>query len=71
MTAPRIVVSYASIDGYHLTRRYRTLAGAARFAVMWIGADADIGASYAVSADGIGRITVEGTTLESLFERRR
>jgi hypothetical protein len=63
-----ITINYRSVDGYRLTRRYKTVKGARAFAVKWVGKHPDIGSSYAVSFDGIGIIRAEGISLEALFE---
>lgn len=62
-----IRVTYVSCDGYRQTRKFKTLRGAQRFAHEWVGAHPDIGTRYAVSFDGIGRVTVEGVALSDLF----
>jgi len=54
----RIVVRYKAIDGFAQTRRFKTLAGARRFAQRCVGRMPEVGSGYAVSADGVGRITV-------------
>jgi hypothetical protein len=68
-TAREIVVAYSSIDGGHKRGKFATIAGARKFAHKWVGEDADLGSSYAVSFDGIGKVTVEGATLAELFPR--
>ena len=65
-----ITVRYRSLDGYSQTRRFKTLAGARKFATKWVGAHPEIGSSYAICGDGIGRITVEGALLSDLFPER-
>jgi hypothetical protein len=62
-----ITVRYFSIDRYRETRHYRTLKGAQRYAHHWIGAHPEIGQGYAISGDGVGRITCKGCTLRELF----
>jgi hypothetical protein len=62
-----IRVTYASIDGVRETRRYKTLKGAQKFAHYLIGAHPELGSFYAVSGDGVGRITCAGCTLRELF----
>lgn len=62
-----IKVYYATVDGYHQRREFRTLTSAQRFAQQRIGQHPDIGQWYAISNDGVGRITVSGTTLAALF----
>lgn len=62
-----IRVTYQSIDGLRTTRTFRTLAGAQRFAQHRVGNHPDIGSTYAVSDDGVGKITATGATLADLF----
>jgi hypothetical protein len=64
-----IRVSYQSIDRFTQTKTYKTLKGAQRFAQHWVGAHPEIGTGYAVSGDGVGKITVIGATLHELFPR--
>ena len=62
-----IKVRYSSIDRFGKSRKFKTLAGARKFAHDWIGAHPEIGSTYAVSGDGIGKITCSGCTLRELF----
>lgn len=62
-----IKVRYHAVDGYYKTRRFKTLQGARKFATEYIGGTPEIGPGYAVSQDGVGRITVSGCTLHTLF----
>ena len=62
-----IKVSYLACDGYKKTRSFRTLKGARAFAENWVGKSPDFGSFYAVSSDGVGRVTVSGVTLRELF----
>ena len=66
-----ITVRYRSLDGYSMTRRFKTLAGARKFAPKWVGAPPEIGSSYAICDDGIGKITVEGALIHDLFPQER
>jgi hypothetical protein len=61
-----IKVRYLAVDGYQAYRRFKTLKGARQFATERVGVP-EIACGYAISADGIGRITVSGCTLEELF----
>ena len=67
--ADKITVKYQSIDGYNETRKYKTLNGARRFAQKWVGKHPEISENfrYAISADGIGKITCFGCTVKELF----
>jgi hypothetical protein len=62
-----ITVRYRSLDQFSESRKFKTLAGARRYAHRRIGEHPEIGSRYAVSGDGIGRITCEGCTLAELF----
>ena len=62
-----ITVFYNAIDGALARRKFKTLAGARGYAVKMVGATPEFGSYYAVSGDGIGKITVEGCTLRELF----
>lgn len=66
-----IKVCYQSVDSYGriTTRTFKTLAGARAYAVRMVGKHPEFGSHYAVSRDGIGKITVaEGCTLVDLFQ---
>ena len=66
-----IKVSYYSIDGYRKTAQFKTLKGAQRFAQLRVGKFPEIGRSYAISDDDVGKIVVSGAaTLRDLFPRR-
>lgn len=62
-----IKVRYSSIDRFSQTRSFATMAAARRFAQKWVGQNPEIGSHYAISGDGIGKITVTGATLAELF----
>jgi len=66
-----ITVRYSAIDGFSRMRKFKTVEGARKFAHRYVGADADLGTSYAVSVDGIGKVTVEGCTLMELIRGRK
>lgn len=61
------VVTYRAIDGASMRRGFATLKGARKFAQEYVGEHPGIGSSYAVSNDGVGRVTVRGCTLAELF----
>jgi hypothetical protein len=63
----KIKVRYSSIDHFRQTRTFKTLEGARKYAADRVGDNPDMGSHYAVSFDGIGKITVEGCTLQELF----
>jgi hypothetical protein len=64
-----IKVKYSSVDGYNKVRSFKTLTGARKFAQEWVGKNPDLGSYYAVSDDGVGKITVNGVPLKALFEQ--
>jgi len=70
--ARKIKVSYSAVDAPNrrATRTYATLKGAMTFAHNWVGPHPEIGSGYAVSGDGIGKVTVRGATLAELFPPR-
>lgn len=62
-----IKVRYSSIDGFKKTKTFKTLKGAQKAAHYWIGAHPEIGSTYAVSGDGVGKVTLQGATLKEVF----
>jgi hypothetical protein len=64
-----ITVRYRSLDRYSKSAKFKTLAGAQRFAAKWVGATPDVSEmfGYAVSGDGMGKVTWEGCTVRELF----
>ena len=63
-----IIVRYAAVDGYRVSRKFASIAGARKFAARYVGKNPDtFGGSYAVSDDGVGTVRVEGCTLAELF----
>ena len=62
-----IIVRYTACDGYRKTREFKTLEYARTWAAKWIGECPEMGSTYAVSGDGVGKIEVEGATLKELF----
>lgn len=65
-----IIVRYSSCDGYSERRKFKTLKGAQKFAHKWVGEHPEIGSSYAVSGEGIGKVTVSGCSLRELFPEK-
>lgn len=65
-----IVIRYTAVDGYSTKRRYKTLEGASDYARRMVGETPELGSTYAISGDGIGKITVvEGAKLADLFPK--
>ncbi len=62
-----IKVRYSAVDGFTQTRKFKTLAGAQKFASDRVGKTPEIGTRYAVSGDGIGKVVATGATLAELF----
>ncbi len=65
--AKEIIVTYTAVDGARDRRKFGTLVGAWKFAIEMVGRHPTLGSTYAVSDDGIGKIEVEGATLQELF----
>jgi hypothetical protein len=61
-----IKVRYSSVDGFRKTYTYATVEGAKKKMADLLGQYYDIGPSYAVSGDGIGKVQLEGATFEEL-----
>ena len=62
-----LTVRYFAIDGARINRQFKSLKGARTFAAKYVGENPDFGGNYAVSSDGIGKITVKGCTIRELF----
>jgi hypothetical protein len=62
-------VAYRSSDGYGQSRTFKTLTGAQRYAQRMVGETPEVATGYAVSPDGIGRITCAGVALPALFPK--
>lgn len=66
-SAYTIRVVYESVDGCREVHTFRTLSGAQRYAHRWVGPHPDMGSHYAVSDDGVGKVTCAGCKLADLF----
>jgi hypothetical protein len=64
-----IKVKYSSIDGVRTVRTFSTLQAARQFAHHCVGAHPEMGSTYAVSGDGIGKIEASGVPLADLFKQ--
>lgn len=66
-----IRVTYRTTDRFTKTARFKTLTGAQRFAQKWVGETPELSDAfgYAVSVDGVGKVTVGGTSLHELFPK--
>lgn len=60
-------ITYTSIDGVRKARTFKTLAAARKFALDYVGPQDVEGGWYAVSFDGVGKVTWSGVTREELF----
>lgn len=71
MTATRelLSVTYESIDGVDKTKSFADIKQARKFAQHYLGETPELGSFYAVSGDGIGKITCSGCKLTDLFPR--
>lgn len=71
-TETKIRVTYRSIDHFSKSATFKTLAGAQKFAQKWVGETPEVSVfvpCYAVSGDGVGKITVSGAPILDLFPR--
>ncbi len=62
-----ITLRFSTIDGVRKTHKYSTLAGARKKALSWVGPVDSTSGSYAVSSDGVVKVTCKGCTLTELF----
>jgi hypothetical protein len=64
-----IKLNYSTVDRFHKSASFKTLAGAQKFAHKWVGKHPDVSVTfgYAVSFDGAGKLTFRGVTSEELF----
>ena len=60
-------ITYTSLDGVRKTRSFKTLSAARKFAFDYVGPQDVEGGWYAVSSDGVGKITWSGITRAELF----
>jgi hypothetical protein len=66
---PEIIkVHLLSVDGFSKSRRFKTLAGAQKFAQHYVGDAPELGGGYAISWDGVCRITTN-IPLKKLFPK--
>lgn len=57
-TLPAVIkVSYSTLDRYYESRRFKTLKGARAYVAKRLGTSYDAGVAYAVSGDGVGKVT--------------
>ena len=66
MANQEIQVAYRAVDNYRETRDFKTLKGAQRYAQRMVGTTPEMGGNYAISGDGIGKVT-SNISLTQLF----
>ena len=73
MSQTEITVRYRSIDHFSKTAKFKTLEGAQKFAHRYVGKHPEISYNffYAVSGDGVGKITCEGASIFDLFPEEK
>lgn len=64
---PLIKLYFSTIDNCRSVKVFKTLAGAQKAAWDRVGKHPEIGSNYAVSGDGVVKVTVAGATLKELF----
>jgi hypothetical protein len=62
-----IIVYYTSVDGCRKTEVCKDLQHAREWAHYWVGEHPEMGSRYAISGDGVGKITCSGCKLSELF----
>jgi hypothetical protein len=63
-----IKLTYSTVDGYLKYKTFNDLAKAKEWAKHWMGTP-EIGSTYAVTGDGIGKMECSGCTLYELFDQ--
>jgi len=64
-----ITLKYLAVDGFRTEKTFSSLKEAQEFAVLWAGARCEVGRTYAITYDGVGRLTWTGVTAEELFPK--
>lgn len=62
-----IKLRFTTLDGIRKTKKFKTLAGARKAAHDWVGTNAEIGSYYAISGDGVVKVTTEGCKLTDIW----
>jgi hypothetical protein len=62
-----IKLRFTTLDGIRKTKKFKTLAGARKAAHDWVGKSAEIGSTYAISGDGVVKVTTEGCSLFDIW----
>ena len=70
-TGMDIRVKLTTTDRYYKSGRFKTLKGAIKFAVKYVGEAPEVSTAfqYAVSGDGTAKITVVGCSISDLFPK--
>ena len=67
MSDTKITVAYLAVDGAKARQNFDTIEKARSWAIEWVGRHPEVGRHYAVSGDGVGRITCSGCSIHELF----
>ena len=62
-----INIYYSAVDGFTKEARFSELGDAQQYAQHWLGKSPEQAGMYAVSADGVAKIVVEGASIHDLF----
>ena len=62
-----ITIKHTTVDHIHVTRTYKTLKGAQKFAEECVGSNPELWSTYAISDDGCHKVEVVGISLNQLF----
>ena len=65
--ALQIAVRYEATDGVKVSKTFKAVAAASKFARKYIGDHPEMGMGYAIAADGVGKVSVTGCELAELF----
>jgi hypothetical protein len=63
-----INLHYSTLDGFHKRKSFSSLSQAKLWAKHWMGTP-EIGSTYAITGDGIGKLECSGCTLYELFDQ--
>lgn len=68
-----IIVRMRSVDDGHRSRRFNNIESARAWAKTWLGPYFDISYTfgYAISGDGVCKITCEGVSIFELLDQKR
>jgi hypothetical protein len=63
----KIKVFYSAVDGSKMDKTFKSLTAASKFAVLMCGEQVELTKNHAIALDGTGKVSADGTSLESLF----